>query len=144
MKYCPLSSAGLIKDLEGWMDGDGTRNFTMFIGYGWCVPRAANNTVFPSEFPTCDSDRWVAVKPILVDVIMKNQSSVDDMSDNGVVPVSNDLGALNSNAPGIYGTHVRNGKLINTNLLFGDTHVETRKPREIRNRYSEGNLKNFF
>ena len=142
MKYCPLSSAGLVRDMESMMDQFG--GFSLFIGYGWCVPRATGTTVFPPEFPTCESDRSVAVIPILVDVVMKNQGSADDMSDNGVLPVSNDLDALNSNMSGIYATHVRNGKLINTNLLFGDTHVETRLPRAIRNRYDDGALKNFF
>ena len=148
MKYCPLSSPELVRDLESLMDHwiNQGRDFSMFIGYGWCVPRAAGTTVFPSEFPARDSDRWIVTKPILVDVVMKNQNSADDMSDNGAIPVNNDLNNLddlNNDVPGIYATHARNGKLINTNLVFCDTYVETRKPGEIRNRYN-AKLKNFF
>lgn len=43
---------------------------------------------------------------------------------------------FNANIDSIYATHIRKGKVINTNLAFGDCYVETRKPAQIKNRYN--------
>ena len=149
LKYCPLSSAELIFKLENMMDYWNQRGheFTLFIGYGWCVPRSANNVIFPPDFPAKLSDHLISQKPILVDVIMKNHGSADDLSDNGDIPTTSDLDIvherLNANLDGIYATHIRNDKVVNTNLAFGDCHVETHKPGQIKNRYN-ASLKNLY
>ena len=150
MKYCPLSSAGLINNLENYMDywTNQGGSFTLFIGYGWCVPRSSDNILFPpdSDFPTKMSDRLVAKAPILVDVIMKNQGSANDLSDDDVLPTTSLIDVIQnliSYQGGIYATHIRNGKVHNANLVFGDCHVESRTHDQIKNRY-DGALKNLY
>jgi prepilin-type N-terminal cleavage/methylation domain-containing protein/prepilin-type processing-associated H-X9-DG protein len=60
-------------------------------------------------------------------------------------PILTDRSAsLSSSNPGDAGeAHPWNGRVKNTNLLFGDGHVETRKASQIQTRY-RGNYYNFY
>jgi prepilin-type N-terminal cleavage/methylation domain-containing protein len=148
MKYCPLSAPNLVDNLEMLLDGG---DLTLFVGYGWCVPRsgAGLDPVFPPDHPESQTSRWITSRPIVCDVIMKEQNApVDDLSDysNWAAPPEGSvqrIGELNNGMNSAFATHVYGGKVVNTNLGFGDGHVETRLANRARTRYI-ARLKNLY
>ena len=139
-KYCPLASADLINNLQSRMDYYvASYGFTMFHGYNWCVPRGTydqNGTVdfvWPDKHPVKTSDKWASKKPIMADMIMKSMNGEADLSDD--VMASKDFSVISSGTHWLYATHVNKGKVMDTNLVYADTHVEVHMPNQIKNRY---------
>ena len=133
-KYCPHTPAGTVDQLEMYMDW-WNPGFTLLLAYSWWVPRESSGTLFPPEYPTTTTDRRASTKPIMTDVIYKTNGYTGDLSDDAILERSLDVvvpGLLN----GVYGMHAINGKIIDTNLLFVDGHVETHTRLQIQNHYS--------
>jgi len=118
-----------LSDLTAYVTSAGYGFAVCFHAY-W-VPRTGSGGLFPvppatppgqDGWPTRLTDKEVGLQPILTDR-SANQNSPD---------------------PALAGEGHRYGNQIkNTNLLFGDGHVETRKAALIRMRY-RGNYYNFY
>lgn len=123
-------SMGTLNDLSAYVTSAGYGFAVCF--HAWWVPRLGNGgrlypvppPVPPDQdgWPTRLTDREVGRQPILTDR-MASQSNPD--------PLQAGEG------------HRYAGRVKNTNLLFGDGHVETRKAALIEMRY-RGNFYNFY
>lgn len=138
-RYCPVNVVNDLRErMDRYVDPWG---FVMWHGYNWCVPRASEDFVFPPNHPTKTSDKGFS-KPIMADFIMKSMNTAEDLSDN--IPATSDFSEVGrlGQKPTLIGTHAIHGRIKDTNLLFVDTHVETREASQIRNRwgYSAQNL----
>jgi prepilin-type N-terminal cleavage/methylation domain-containing protein/prepilin-type processing-associated H-X9-DG protein len=89
--------------------------------HAWWVPRLGfGGTLYPvaasNSWPVSLSDKQVSLEPILTDRLATS-GSITDVSKAG-------------------GGHMSEKSLRSINLLFGDGHVETRKPALVRWRYT--------
>jgi len=139
-RYCPVNVVNNLKErMDRYVVDWG---FVMWHGYNWCVPRASGPDIFPTGHPERLTDRFASSRPIMADFIMKSIDSADDFSDN--IVATSDFSEVSQLGvkPTLIGTHAINGKIEDNNLVFSDTHVETHKPDQIRNRwgYSAKNL----
>jgi prepilin-type N-terminal cleavage/methylation domain-containing protein/prepilin-type processing-associated H-X9-DG protein len=123
-------SMGTLNDLSAYVTSAGYGFAVCF--HAWWVPRIGNGaTLYPRPpasppnqegWPTRLTDKEVGNQPILTD---------RSASQNNANP-------LQAGEAHPYG-----GRLKNTNLLFGDGHVETRKAALVQMRY-RGNYYNFY
>jgi len=101
-----------------------TRDFSPQLAvcyHAWWVPRIGyGGNLYPvsptNSWPVSTTDKQLNLEPILTDRLATSGSSTDiDQAGGG---------------------HAPNGKLSSVNLMFGDGHVELRKPPLIRWRYT--------
>jgi prepilin-type N-terminal cleavage/methylation domain-containing protein/prepilin-type processing-associated H-X9-DG protein len=133
---------GTLDDLSAYVSNGGYGFAVCF--HSWWVPRVGNpgnpgagrSPAWPNGFypvpPTSqpDADPW-PTRPS--DVTAARQPILTDRSAN-----------LTSTDPANAAeAHPYNGRIKNTNLLFGDGHVETRKAAFVKMRY-QGNWYNFY
>lgn len=96
--------------------------------HAWWVPRTGIMGLYPATIP--NNNGWPAS-------LQDKQASIQ--------PILTDRSASLNNPDPLQagGAHQYNGKLKNTELLFGDAHVETHKPNQVLMRY-RGNYYNFY
>jgi prepilin-type N-terminal cleavage/methylation domain-containing protein len=155
-KYCPLAPGNTINNIKHYMDfwyekGVSFANFTILIGYTWWVPRGVEgNTIF--EFPPNSikkmTDKSISTKPIISDVVFASAGTGIDFQKPRKQPykIVTDMERMLYGGLGpfeLYSTHNRNGKLEKINLGFGDMHVDTHKPAEVRLIYT-ATYSNFY
>ena len=155
LKYCPLAPGDTVRNIETYMDIWQDQGLSVLIGYSWWVPRATAGGTratakFPPDHPLKTTDRYISSRPIITDVMLAHGNAGPDGYATEPKPypyvIEENMetvlqGKLPFNA--FYTTHNQNGKLKKINMGFGDTHVESQKVSEIRNRYS-GYYKNYY
>jgi len=158
MWFCPLRPKQYedgVAWCEKWMPAAGTHNmgtlddlvrYVTSAGYGfavcfhaWWVPRMGN-----AGNPACDPGPPPGIYPYLPPPEERWPAKLT-ASTAARLPILTDRSAsLNSNDPQQAGeAHPWGGKIANTDLLFGDMHVETRRIGLIQMRY-RGNYYNFY
>ena len=154
--------------INWWHTSGGPGDISMSPGYFWWVPRTLKNPStgeptsnfypdilsYPAResetilknvpFVRRDSDRSVTRRPIMTDVILRQNVAQTDLLDEPLI--SNDLpaivlGTLSNDAA--YATHKNNDSVSETHLLFADTHVESKQPSLIMNHFASNYL-NFY
>ena len=115
-----------LNDLTAYVTSGGYGFAVCF--HAWWVPRTGTPGLFPVPVP--NTDGWPTR---LTDVTVSRQPILTDRSAN-----LSSASPLQANEG-----HPLNGKLKSINLLFGEGHVETHKPQEVKMRYF-GNYYNFY
>ena len=124
---CPVDTRRP-EEIIRWMDAyaDFAQNPHMqLFEYCWWVPRRCGAILFPPGYPTSLSDPSVSTLPIMS----------DSMGNPGNEPTDVQLVAR-------WNMHNWNRRILNTNILFADAHVEQVPASGIKNRY-DGNWHNY-
>ena len=147
--FCPVARPQWTKNLSTvndyvdffrlttWYPGINPKNITdnkyystfSRIPYNYWVPRKNGNEWMPTDpadrdsYPDSLYARNASRLPVLTDILRTRKSKEDiDYAEGG---------------------HKRHGSVRSTNLLFGDGHIETRKPEDMKIRHS-GNWHNWY
>ena len=140
-RYCPLMPSSEVRSVEYYMEAwpSAGHDFTQWIGYAWLVPRSAGLGGSSYEWPvgtgyaTRIDSKGAGIKVLMADTIMSSSYSPDGgLPDD--VPAGADLLTFYGNGT-TFGTHLANGKISDTNLLYLDLHVENRRAENIKVRY---------
>ena len=158
-------ASGYRGTINFWHNSGGHGDISMSAGYFWWVPRTIKNAgtgeptsrfypdvlTYPGNesdpilknvpFVRKDSERSVTRRPIMTDVILRQQGAQTDLLDDP--EISNDLPAIvlgTLSLDAAYSTHSVKGQVSETHLLFADIHVESNSPSQIMNHFRSNYL----